>query len=445
MGIFDFFKGKSSKESAANTDYVLANEQFKKGAYQECLRTLSVGFSKDVEFKQLYELSYNCLVKLGGDEEAALFKSVLFQPENFDSYNNLGRHFVESGNFKIAIPFLEKAMKIDSSYLETAHDLGLAYARTFRIIEAIEALEKNNPENDFWNYWYWCKLCILAGRTAGMEQNLMDLLAVLDSQKNQLETAFPRQKVLEVSEMLKRYEQVGSAENHIRDWQFIQYGSLILDFFDDSDEYVAGGRYVALWGNNESFKSLLFKLKRYIDLLEIKVDTIAYLNNRDSKIVALAIGLELGLEVNLYDSNQTNLNTLIVGGNATDFDLYKELIAVENGQVLFALNHNWLQSSMICPDIIGFMSQAYIFPWEGGGLKITDIEKGLTEETKPDNRAEEIIADDIFKQEADRTIESKHLEFYKSNKAYLKGIGLNATKIRENFMIESPLAGSYFG
>jgi hypothetical protein len=123
---------------------------------------------------------------------------------------------------------------------------------------------------------------------------------------------------------------------------------------------------------------------------------------------------------------------------------YQELGTIRNGQIVFSLNHSWLDAAAVTPDIIGFMTQTYVFPWNGGGFKLTDPEQGTLEETQPDSRQPEEIAADIFNAESEEPEADPHLEFYASRRDYLKGIGSEAGSSRYVFMIESPVPGSYF-
>lgn len=446
MRLFDFLKNKSQKESEAKTDYQKALEKFNNNQFQDALKNIASGFEKDLDYKPLYELSAKCLEKIGAHDEAELFTKVIHAPNQFEPYKNLGTHFYESGYLNLALPFLERAVSIDSSNLDTVHDLALVYARRFQIEKAVKVLEDNHPQNDFWNYWFWCKLRILYGKTEGVEKALNELKAVLEKEKDTTEIEFPELKVNEVFEMLQRYNQINTPKKQIRDWHFIQYGGIILDYFDDSENYVAGGRYVASWGSNEAIKIIILILKKYIEELSFQITKIAYINNRNAEIIGRAIGHELNLSTVLYTTNESNENTLIVGADSSDFNDFEELAIVKEGQILFALNQCWLQSSAISPDIIGFMSQYYYYPWNGGGLRVVDAEKGTTEKTLPDERSEEEIAKDIFSiKPSEIKIDENNLNFYLQHKEYLKATGSKVNKNRFNFMIESPVPGSYFG
>ena len=140
-------------------------------------------------------------------------------------------------------------------------------------------------------------------------------------------------------------------------------------------------------------------------------------------------------------------NSLIVGANSTDFDGFDELQKIKKGQVLFALNHYWLDSAQISPDICGFMTQTYSFPWDGGGIRIVDMkaEERKTEKIPPDTREESVIAEEISKLAVEQPNEDDNLSFYLNQKEFIKGIGSKVNDDRYNFMIESPIVGSYFG
>ncbi len=445
MGIFDNFKKKNEKKSEAKEIFDNANRQFDAGNYQAAFQTLSWGFRKDIDYKPLYELSAKILFKLGLTEEKKLFENALKKFNKFESFNNLGNYFCDVEHYDFALPFLEKAIQIDSSKGETLHDLALVYSRRFQIDKAIGVLEKNDyHKNNFWSYWFWCKLRILNNQPDGIKEVLNELTTVLDNEENQDEMEVPRQKINEVKEALIRYNLIANPMQHIRDWHFIQYGGVILDYFKDSDEYVAGGRYVASWGSKKSIKDLCQKLKFFLAAVDMKIEKIKFLKNRSSQVLGLVIGKELCLNYDIYTSNEDSENCLIVGANSSDFNEYQELNEIKRGQVVFSLNHNWLKPSFVTPDIIGSMNQTYSFPWDGGGIRIVDAEKKLTGRTEPDNRDAIKIATEIFDLEDTKEFDEETLSFYKKHKEYLKAIGSIPGKFRYNFAIESPVSGSYF-
>lgn len=444
MKLFDLFKGKED-HSPAKEEYDQARQSYAAGSYQEAIRILSRGFSKDVNFQPLYQLTADCLDQLEAEEEAQLFKNTLSNFNQFESFYDLGRHFFDFGHYDMAIPFLQKANELKPTDDEVTHDLAIVFSRRFQIQKAIQVLEQNDPGGYFWNYWFWLKLKILAGDIAGVEEGLQDLSLVLDEEPHQEDVIIARQKVEEVKEILARYQQVQTPRIHIQDWHFIQYGGIILDFFEDDDNYVAGGRYVATWGSLPSIKEILHRLKIYTQEFGLEFTGIRYMPERNAEIVGLAAAKELDLPCTPYDPAQENKKVLIVAANSFEMDTCRELAEVRDGQVVFALNHAWLEAASIAPDIIGLMSQSYSFPWEGGGLRIIDLEQGGTERTEPDERSPQEIAADIFEEKVEQALDQERLDFYLSHREYLKAMGSKVNNHRFNFMIESPVPGSYFG
>ncbi len=85
--MFKIFKKKEKEDpnSPAKEDWLVAKEQFEKGEYQNSLSTLIIGFKKDIYYRPLYDLSGNCLDKLGGTEEKSIISKSerQFKPRNF--------------------------------------------------------------------------------------------------------------------------------------------------------------------------------------------------------------------------------------------------------------------------------------------------------------------------------------------------------------------------
>ncbi|HJT73604.1 MAG TPA: hypothetical protein VJ720_06290, partial [Chitinophaga sp.] len=107
------------------------------------------------------------------------------------------------------------------------------------------------------------------------------------------------------------------------------------------------------------------------------------------------------------------------------------------------LNHSWLGSAMITPDIIGFMSQSYWYPWGEGQMRINETTQEV-EHTPADNRTPAVIANDIYHAQPEEKDLSAQMDFYRKHAHALKGIGEHATLRRYNFLTESPVPGSYF-
>jgi len=454
MGLFSFGKkGKEEKpsgkqfppqDSAAAEDLERARSLFAQGEYRETLRAIGSGFEKDVNYRALYELASETLEKLGGDGEKQLFTAVLQAPASSAAYKDLGNFYFSNVHYNLATVFYEKTLELSPDDQEVRHDLALCYARRFQVQRAVNLLELSGSD-DFWDVYFLNKCKVLTGETEGVQEVLDELREMLDAQPDQEQMIFPKSKVNEVHEMLRRYHTVDDPRMHIRDWHYIQYGGVLLDYFDDSENYVAGGRYVASWGSFESVKAAAVRLRRFMETLTVPVRSVVAMPDRDSEIVGRVIAQQLGTDLSIYDPQYSYTDCLIVAAQNSAFNGHQELTTVRNGQLLYALHLDWLEAAHICPDIAEFMAQAYYFPWNGGGFKVIDAESGKFERTEPDTRPAIEIAAEISALQQEETGMEDLLRFYAERRSLLKGIGTEAGEQRYNFMIESPVPGSYFG
>lgn len=446
MGLFNIFGKKNNEPSPAEEALNRSKELFKEKNYSGSLGALIDGFRKDVDHAPLYEMAIKNLDAQGAEEESHLFRQALMYPQRFESYEKLGSHFIEVGHYPLAEPFLRKALDLQPGHVDVAHDLALAYARRFQIGKAVEVLSQVQVENDFWVLYFYTKCRILNGNTDNTEEQIGQLYAVLDSVPEDKNTIMARKKVDELEETRQRYLQVAHPQTHIRDWQFIQYGGVILDYFEDSENYVAGGRYVASWGSDESIKAMAVQLKAFLQHMHMHPKEIKMMGDRNSEIVGRVIGKEMALNCSIYNPEDTNTDCLIVAADSSLFNACGELTTVQNGQLLFALNHDWLESSFINPDIIGFMTQSYYYPWSGDGFTVNPETQKM--DRKPeDTRDAETIAEEIYS--LSPTEEAKDhdalFDFYRERKDWLKGMGKRTNNNRYHFMVETPVPGSYFG
>jgi tetratricopeptide (TPR) repeat protein len=441
MGLFNIFK-KQADDSPARELFLEARGKFNDGDHQQALQTLIYGFRKDVDYRPLYELSIACLDKMGGEEEKQLFEEALRNFDSADPFIQLGTHFSSTGHYMLVQPFLEKALQLKPGDVDAAHDLAIAYARRFDIPKAVAALESVPAETDFWAFWFLTKCWLLNSEPAKAAPAIASMDRYLEQNPGEEGFEILQLKVEELKEIAKRFRTIQQPQTHIRDWQYIQYGSAILDYFDEGDDKdVAGGRYVASWGSLQGLRENINTLKAFADHLSLSFTGIKYINDRHSAIIGLAIASIFGLPAAAYRSEADNSNCLVVAGNTSSFDEFEELRTVGDGLVIYALNHNWLQNSFVTPDIIGFMSQSYYFPWDVT-LRVVD---GKVDEIPPDNRAEDEIVDELVQLAPAAKDHAELFSFYAQRRDHLKGIGAFSNQHRYNFMLESPVPGSYFG
>lgn len=435
--MFNLFKKKDQENpnSPAREDWLNAKEHYEKGEFQNSLSSLIFGFQKDIYFKPLYELSCTCLDKMGGDEESQLFRKAK-DSLNAKTFKELGNHFFSVEHYPLTRIFLEASFK-EIKDLEVANNLAIAYSRRFDTKKAQQTLEIVKNQSDFWTYWFYVKMKILNNDQEGIEQCLKELGGAFDPNSSDENLKIPKQKVAELRESYERLLMVDNPEPTIRDWQFIQYGTMILNFFFSEGQDVAGGRHVASWGSAESIKAILQLLSDLIK--EKEIGSIVFGNHKDSEIIATILSHLSNIKSEAYNPTAIYSNALLLVSDSTGFNEFNNVEQINNNNITFSFNHNWLQANFICPDIIGLMSQYYSFPWNGGNFKMND--DGTTTKTLPDERNCEDIAYEIANVKVME--EMKIDDFYKKVENKLK---MNqSTGHRYNFMVESPVPGSYFG
>jgi len=445
MGFFDAFRKKNTEPAAvspAQEHLLRAQEHYNSQNYREALRSLASGFAADAAWAPLYSLSVSSLEKLGAPEEAALFRAALDAPQNPSVFKALADHFMEETHYSLATAFFERHLLLAPDNQEILHDLAICYARRFQVQKALGIMESLKG-NDFWDSYFRNKCRILANDTAKVQADLESMSNLLANHPDEEEVYWPKTKTRELIDMLRRLQTIPEPRTHIQDWHFVHYGSVILEYFD-SDEYVAGGRYVALWGSFNAVKGIARQLRTFAEKLSVQIDHVAALDDRDSEITGRIIARELGLDFCTYHPEGAHHNALIVAGDAVELGRYEELNTARNGQLLFALNLGWMNSAYICPDICGYISQYYYFPWNKGCFRMNEDTQKM-EEIPADLRSAEEIAEDIYKEQPEETEAAKYYDFYAERRAFLKGIGDTGDSFRHSFVTESPVPGAYFG
>ena len=98
----------------------------------------------------------NLFTKEKGDLETAkkYYDKVLeYHPDNAIALNNIGATYMELENYKEALPYMEKALSLDESYVNSYYGLALCYYRLGRIEDAFNVCHKgalksaDRPEN----------------------------------------------------------------------------------------------------------------------------------------------------------------------------------------------------------------------------------------------------------------------------------------------------------
>lgn len=417
------------------------------------MNILMLGFKEDADYQPLYALAAETAEKLDDYRLQGLLEYASDHKEEASAFYELGEFFFDRYKFGLAEVFYDKTLRLQPDYPSAIHDLVVSRARQFRIDDALQAFDwKTTLDFDFWESYLLCKLLIFSEHKPFMEEMEEKWLEVMDT-NGAKKVSDPElseicsTKITELREALERYATFQEVQKNIRDWQFIQYGSVVLDLHHDGENYLAGGRNGISFGTMETVRSMADRVKQYVQRLEIPIHRVAALDDRDSEIIGRLLAKVLDVPFTPYYHFDDNQHALIVASDSSclTYHLYSGLSEIKNGQVVFAMYHNWTRPAKITPDIIGQMAQEYRYPWEGGGMKVWVEKKEVKVEVTPaDDRPEEEIASAIFQIQVPQVDMQELLDFYAERKQYLKGVGERCGAKRFEFAIESPVPGKYF-
>lgn len=425
--------------------YEKAQNHFKEGEYALALESLWKCFSIDNQYINAYSLAAKILEEIGGEEDAQLFQACADNFESAAAFYDLGYYFVDSAEWEVATPFLERAFALNPTDLNTAYELSLALTARFKFERAIEVIESVEFRNDFWLSYrlYFCN--ILQNREVNIAQQFIRSIReqiYLLPQRSEDE-AFALQKLAELQEMIRRLESLyktepfDEAKKFIRNIHFLQYGGAILDFMEaeNGGREVAGGRYVRTWLTKEMIANILEKLSVFLAKNNQQPSEILYVLDRDAEILAKVLAKKWNIPANfLSQKNIHTPNALIIAKDAKDFQEFLQLVPIQNGQITFALHLNWLESAVFCPDIVGLLAQLANPYWNGGRV----IQQHQSFEIEADMRKTEVIAAEILAVEPQLDVHFEtHLAFYEAQKSFLKCCQKQGNRF--HFTSDSPL------
>lgn len=429
MGIFTVSPAKAILQRASET--------FRQGDPREALKLLRQGFCADSDHRPLYALAAECLIALNRHQDAERFQLAHDQFRHPEVFYALGVHFNHANHFDLAKPFLERALRLDEGHVKAALELSVSLSARHRIGEAIQLLESKTWKDQFWAGFQLQYLKVLNGQIheveGFMEHARMELL------KEGHEHCSHHLSYLHLLQsMLDRFRAIGAPRKHIRDWHFIQYGASILQFFDDGEDFDAGGRFLAHWAFPQTIRTTLELAKHWLHQQGHRIQLVVAPKGRNAEIIGRAMAGVLGIPFSHVGHSRPG--TLVVVADNRDLDDMDCLDWAKANQLTFALNVHWQEAQRYTPDLCGWMSQQTHYFWDGGGLTF-DAASQRMKETEPDHRTPTEIAADILTFEPELGPEEKEtLQFYHTLQTHLPG-GTHHSGYRGHYMPISPVPG----
>lgn len=415
--------------SAANIHFINARQSFSCMDYKQAFEYLVLGFLADHNYKPLYQLTASLLQKQKATEELQLFQQALNRFYFHEPFFQLGYYYIDKGNYALAEAFLEKAFLHAPNSRETAYELSLALTARFKVARAVEVLKSIDYSSDFWLY-YRLQFCRLLNDDI---EGITDFIDVSKKQLTLLEenAVYATFKLEELEEQLIRYKAYKKYNRDIHFWQYVQYGTCIIDTPITSTSI--SDRYIHWHADLNFIRNILEKLCIYLATLHKIPEKIMAFPDRDSEIIGRAIALLLNKEFLFYKEYENTMDSLIVAGNSSCFNGIDDLIEIKENQSLFAFYTFWDQGAMLCPDISGFLCKSCSFPW------YKNAKENYFFSRQKQLFPAKFIAESIVNNIASNTIDFETvLDIYLSVNTLLKG-GKNDNKKRLSFMIDSPV------
>lgn len=403
----------------------------------------------------LYGLAGSALKKIGSPEEAKLFNNVKNKPKKAQSYFDLGYHFMEVNRPGLAEPILERASELSPGDMNILLELALSRGYQQNIKGASEAVLSIPNKNNIIVLYVMARYSLMQNQTEVAEAIVAEILEKFESGDLEDKQFLPM--FAKLNDALNRLKIVGSPETHIRDWYYILYGNIVLDFFENEDDYVAGGRYVAVFMNYESIKIIL---DRFVATwahfkLETDIEVVTSIGTKGAEIMGgyLAKVLNLKHQHLSFPENgraimmdEVKKPNLVVAESNNDFNCLYGGHDLEKKHIFFALYQDWFSIANFSADFIGNVNQSVTLPWNGGGMKFDQETKKVTVE-EADSRSVEEIASFLTKIELpEDSLAELDLDWYKDKLEYLT---VNPQKIKSKTRVSYdqvlPVPGAQFG
>ncbi len=425
--------------SEANKIYLEAKYNLEKEDFQEGFKYIQNGLGMDAGFREFYELAAEALDWLGDEEEATLFKNALNNFDNYKPFFDLGYHFVEIGNWKLAESMLRRANSLNPLDCDVAYEYSLALGATFQFEKALEVLKKTNYFSDFWTSYRVYFFEILLNQDINKAKEFIRYIRTEIYKQESLteEDTFALYKLSHLQEMTQRIQAIGVPTFHVRDYHFIQYGGALMTFTDDW-----GGRSIELWLSPQEVRDIAENIKNILNVNGISTRNLLYLPDRNTSILACILGEILNVKISLFEERMPiPENTIIMASSALSFSSFRSLSVMQPTVKTLAFYLDWTKDgACFCPDIGGVLTQSCHFPWEEGVkfLNSRNVEKYPADSRNKEKIAKEIAALAPSLSTVDNF--ATHLEFYQKYASFLK---LNQSKgTRHLFTRESPVSGN---
>jgi tetratricopeptide (TPR) repeat protein len=331
---------------------------------------------------------------LGAPDGAAAARAASTAPQDPDALFQAGYEFIDLGLNDLAIAPLQRAFDLRPEHLNTLLELVVALENVERYDQVVAVLRRA--------YWAVERVEIvraLYSHSVAMTGDLATTRQLYPTLGEENEVAAVLKSVAGMR--IARHDALAAvgrpAGQDLRAWELLLNGLLVLDLTGPEYEGM-GGRWGAVWDQPDSFATRLTLLQHALARAGRAVSVVAHAADRDSEILAWALGTRLGRPVVPLSGDLPEYALVVVysWANAAATGL-QALRYEDRTAVLFSYGLDWTGSSQPGPDIAGLEAQAFFPPWgEGTRVVGTPGEPDFrVERTPADSRPAEVIGREL--------------------------------------------------
>ena len=372
-------------------------ELLRKGNPQEAYSILlsvldyPMEITNELVFKDALNIFEKIAIKISGKELGDLVRNVIDDVNDIQALFDLSYELYEESQHGLAATFLSRANKIEPQdahivpeLVSNLEELMLNDDARRILIEAEDLLD----ESELCRYLLAYNT-LMTGDLDEPREILKTLQHVEDEDLKSIVESF--EGMLNRARYLKDKRPLDNKD--LRGWHAVLNGTLLLHCSPYGDDSM-NGRYAYMADSYALCREGIERVSAVIKEAGIKIPCVYSLQNRSSKILALATSEILGIPLKQWNGDLEP--GLIVVYDMEEIESEDVLIQIADhqpGQVLWAHASCWTYPFPISPDITTFLYQMKTSPWDGG--MIYDSESEDVWRADPDESPLEVIANKI--------------------------------------------------
>jgi len=373
-------------------------EILKKGKPQEAYSILltildyPMEIEDDLVFKDALMLFEKIARKISGQELGDLVRNVVNNIDDIQALFDLSYELYEESQHGLAATLLNRANRIEPQdahiipeFVSNLEELMMNGEARRILLEAKDLLE----DSELCRYLLAYN-SLMTGNLKEPFEIVKTLQDVEDEDLKAIVESF--EGILNRVRRLKQVRPLDSKD--LRGWHAVLNGSLLLHCSPFGEDAM-NGRYAYISDSYALCREGIERVGEVIKEAGIKIPCIYSLENRSSKILALATSKLLGIPLKQWNGDSEP--GLIVVYDIEEIDSEDTIIQIADhrpGQVLWVHASCWTYPFPFSPDITTFLYQMKTTPWDGS-MKYDNEAKNVRR-TDPDESPVEIIASNII-------------------------------------------------